>query len=135
MSKRAGTIITLEDFVEQLAMVRKLGPIGNLLGMLPYSFTYTSHIIVTGALALGHVLPAYAQAFDPALRRVACDQRGVDCADRDADDPAWLMAHFDEAFMAAPDLRAATPWCLRPRDSSRSRALASACSAIHLLFA
>jgi signal recognition particle subunit SRP54 len=27
--------LTLEDFVEQLAMVRKLGPIGNLLGMLP----------------------------------------------------------------------------------------------------
>ncbi len=26
---------TLEDFVEQLAMVRRLGPIGNLLGMLP----------------------------------------------------------------------------------------------------
>jgi len=26
---------TLEDFVDQLAMVRKLGPIGNLLGMLP----------------------------------------------------------------------------------------------------
>ncbi len=26
---------TFEDFVEQLAMVRKLGPIGNLLGMLP----------------------------------------------------------------------------------------------------
>jgi len=26
---------TLEDFVEQLAMVRKLGPISNLLGMLP----------------------------------------------------------------------------------------------------
>ena len=26
---------TLEDFIEQLAMVRKLGPIGNLLGMLP----------------------------------------------------------------------------------------------------
>lgn len=25
---------------------------GNLLGMLPYSFTYTSHIAVTGALAL-----------------------------------------------------------------------------------
>jgi signal recognition particle subunit SRP54 len=31
----AGEGITLEDFVEQLAMVRKLGPIGNLLGMLP----------------------------------------------------------------------------------------------------
>jgi signal recognition particle subunit SRP54 len=31
----SGEGITLEDFVEQLAMVRKLGPIGNLLGMLP----------------------------------------------------------------------------------------------------
>lgn len=31
---------------------------GNLLGMLPYSFTYTSHIIVTGALALGVFLLA-----------------------------------------------------------------------------
>ena len=31
----AGESFTLEDFVEQLAMVRKLGPIGNLLGMLP----------------------------------------------------------------------------------------------------
>ncbi len=26
---------------------------GNLLGLLPYSFTYTSHLAVTGALALG----------------------------------------------------------------------------------
>jgi signal recognition particle subunit SRP54 len=31
----SGENFTLEDFVEQLAMVRKLGPIGNLLGMLP----------------------------------------------------------------------------------------------------
>jgi signal recognition particle subunit SRP54 len=31
----SGEALTLEDFVEQLAMVRKLGPIGNLLGMLP----------------------------------------------------------------------------------------------------
>jgi signal recognition particle subunit SRP54 len=30
-----GDGFTLEDFVEQLGMVRKLGPIGNLLGMLP----------------------------------------------------------------------------------------------------
>jgi signal recognition particle subunit SRP54 len=30
-----GDGFTLEDFVEQLAMVRKLGPISNLLGMLP----------------------------------------------------------------------------------------------------
>ncbi|HEM46777.1 MAG TPA: F0F1 ATP synthase subunit A, partial [Alphaproteobacteria bacterium] len=25
---------------------------GNLLGLIPYSFTYTSHIVVTGALAI-----------------------------------------------------------------------------------
>jgi signal recognition particle subunit SRP54 len=31
----SGEGFTLEDFVEQLAMVRKLGPIGNLLNMLP----------------------------------------------------------------------------------------------------
>jgi signal recognition particle subunit SRP54 len=31
----SGESFTLEDFIEQLAMVRKLGPIGNLLGMLP----------------------------------------------------------------------------------------------------
>jgi hypothetical protein len=31
----SGEGFTLEDLVEQLAMVRKLGPIGNLLGMLP----------------------------------------------------------------------------------------------------
>ncbi len=31
----SGDGFTLEDFVEQLSMVRKLGPIGNLLGMLP----------------------------------------------------------------------------------------------------
>jgi signal recognition particle subunit SRP54 len=30
-----GDGFTLEDFVQQLGMVRKLGPIGNLLGMLP----------------------------------------------------------------------------------------------------
>jgi signal recognition particle subunit SRP54 len=31
----SGENFTLEDFVDQLAMVRKLGPISNLLGMLP----------------------------------------------------------------------------------------------------
>ena len=31
----SGEGFTLEDFVEQLSMVRKLGPIGNILGMLP----------------------------------------------------------------------------------------------------
>jgi signal recognition particle subunit SRP54 len=31
----SGEGFTLEDFVDQLAMVRKMGPIGNILGMLP----------------------------------------------------------------------------------------------------
>jgi signal recognition particle subunit SRP54 len=31
----SGDGFTLEDFIEQIQMVRKLGPIGNLLGMLP----------------------------------------------------------------------------------------------------
>ncbi len=36
---------------------------GNLLGMIPYSFTFTSHIIVTGALALVVFLTATAVGF------------------------------------------------------------------------
>lgn len=31
----SGDGFTLEDFLEQMAMIRKMGPIGNLLGMLP----------------------------------------------------------------------------------------------------
>lgn len=36
---------------------------GNLLGMVPYSFTFTSHIIVTGALALIVFIAATAIGF------------------------------------------------------------------------
>lgn len=36
---------------------------GNLLGMVPYSFTFTSHIIVTGALALMVFITATAVGF------------------------------------------------------------------------
>ncbi len=36
---------------------------GNLLGLVPYSFTYTSHIIVTGALALAVFFLATAVGF------------------------------------------------------------------------
>ncbi len=31
----SGEDFTLEDFLEQMMMIRKLGPIGNLLGMMP----------------------------------------------------------------------------------------------------
>jgi len=40
----SGEGFTLEDFVEQLAMVRKLGPIGNLLGMLPGAQRYREQL-------------------------------------------------------------------------------------------
>jgi signal recognition particle subunit SRP54 len=40
----SGEGFTLEDFVEQLSMVRKLGPIGNLLGMLPGAGKYREQI-------------------------------------------------------------------------------------------
>src|SRR5208282_4396158 len=40
----SGDGFTLEDFVEQLSMVRKLGPIGNILGMLPGAGRYREQI-------------------------------------------------------------------------------------------
>jgi signal recognition particle subunit SRP54 len=40
----SGEGFTLEDFVEQLSMVRKLGPIGNLLGMLPGAGRYREQL-------------------------------------------------------------------------------------------
>jgi signal recognition particle subunit SRP54 len=40
----SGEGFTLEDFVEQLSMVRKLGPIGNILGMLPGAGKYREQI-------------------------------------------------------------------------------------------
>src|SRR5438445_3160536 len=40
----SGEGFTLEDFVDQLAMVRKLGPIGNLLGSLPAAGKYRQHV-------------------------------------------------------------------------------------------
>jgi len=40
----SGEGFTLEDFVEQLSMVRKLGPIGNILGMLPGAGRYREQL-------------------------------------------------------------------------------------------
>ena len=34
-AKMAGNDFTLEDFLQQMMMLRKMGPIGGLLGMLP----------------------------------------------------------------------------------------------------
>ena len=49
----------------------------------------------------GDPLPELTQSLDPPLRRVADDQRCVDGADRDADDPGRRYARFDKAFIHA----------------------------------
>ncbi|MCH5645546.1 signal recognition particle protein [Gordonia sp. ABSL49_1] len=60
--------LTLEDFLEQMLMIRKMGPIGNILGMLP------------GA---GQMKDALAQVDDKQLDRVQAIIRGMTPAERD----------------------------------------------------
>ena len=60
--------LTLEDFLDQMLAIRKLGPIGNLLGMLP------------GA---GQMKDALAQVDDKQLDRVQAIIRGMTPAERD----------------------------------------------------
>uniref|UniRef100_UPI00245504F1 signal recognition particle protein n=1 Tax=Nocardia wallacei TaxID=480035 RepID=UPI00245504F1 len=59
--------LTLEDFLEQMMAIRKMGPIGNLLGMLP------------GA---GQMKDALAQVDDKQLDRVQAIIRGMTPAER-----------------------------------------------------
>ncbi|GAB2670069.1 signal recognition particle protein [Gordonia jinhuaensis] len=59
--------LTLEDFLEQMLMIRKMGPIGNLLGMLP------------GA---GQMKDALSQVDDKQLDRVQAIIRGMTPAER-----------------------------------------------------
>ncbi len=58
----AGTDFTLEDFLEQMVAIRKMGPIGNLLGMLP---------------GMGQVKDQIAQIDDRDLDRVAAIIRSM----------------------------------------------------------
>ncbi|MFQ6395188.1 signal recognition particle protein [Nocardia sp. KC 131] len=60
--------LTLEDFLDQMLAIRKMGPIGNLLGMLP------------GA---GQMKDALAQIDDKQLDRVQAIIRGMTAAERD----------------------------------------------------
>ncbi|MDL9936233.1 signal recognition particle protein [Gordonia sp. ABSL1-1] len=60
--------LTLEDFLDQMLMIRKMGPIGNILGMLP------------GA---GQMKDALAQVDDKQLDRVQAIIRGMTPAERD----------------------------------------------------
>ncbi|WP_066911803.1 signal recognition particle protein [Millisia brevis] len=60
--------LTLEDFLEQMMAIRKMGPIGNLLGMLP------------GA---GNMKDALSQVDDKQLDRVQAIIRGMTPAERE----------------------------------------------------
>jgi len=62
-----GTDFTLEDFLEQMMAIRKMGPIGNLLGMLP---------------GLGQVKEQLAQVDDRDLDRVAAVIHSMTPAER-----------------------------------------------------
>src|SRR4051812_31973100 len=59
--------LTLEDFLEQMMMVRRMGPIGNLLGMLP---------------GMGQVKDQISQIDDKALDRIAAIIRSMTPAER-----------------------------------------------------
>jgi signal recognition particle subunit SRP54 len=64
----AGNQFTLEDFLDQLIAIRKMGPIGNILGMLP---------------GMGQMKDAIAQIDDKDLDRTAAIIRGMTPAERD----------------------------------------------------
>ncbi|HEU5268239.1 MAG TPA: signal recognition particle protein, partial [Jatrophihabitans sp.] len=64
----AGNQFTLDDFLEQLQTIRKMGPIGNLLGMLP---------------GMGQMKDALAQVDDRDLDRTAAIIRGMTPAERE----------------------------------------------------
>jgi signal recognition particle subunit SRP54 len=62
-----GGELTLEDFLEQMMMVKRMGPIGNLLGMLP---------------GMGQMKDAIAQVDDRDLDRIAAIIRSMTPAER-----------------------------------------------------
>jgi signal recognition particle subunit SRP54 len=64
----SGENFTLDDFLEQMMMIRKLGPIGNLLGMLP---------------GMGQVRDQIDQIDDKDLDRVAAIIRSMTPGERD----------------------------------------------------
>jgi signal recognition particle subunit SRP54 len=64
----AGNQFTLEDFLAQLQAIRKMGPIGNLLGMMP---------------GMGQMKDAISQIDDKDLDRTAAIIRGMTPAERE----------------------------------------------------
>jgi signal recognition particle subunit SRP54 len=74
-AKMAASEFTLEDFLEQMLAVRRMGPIGNLLGMLP---------------GMGQIKDQLAQVDDRDLDRVVAIIRSMTPAERH--DPKILQA-------------------------------------------
>ena len=64
----SGNQFTLEDFLDQLMAIRKMGPIGNLLGMLP---------------GMGQMKDALSQVDDKDLDRTAAIIRSMTAAERE----------------------------------------------------
>ncbi|MEP7179950.1 MAG: signal recognition particle protein [Pseudonocardiales bacterium] len=64
----AGNQFTLDDFLDQLMAIRKMGPIGNLLGMMP---------------GMGQMKEAISQIDDKDLDRTAAIIRGMTVAERE----------------------------------------------------
>jgi signal recognition particle subunit SRP54 len=64
----AGNQFTLEDFLDQLTAIRRMGPIGNLLGMMP---------------GMGQMKEAIAQVDDKDLDRTAAIIRSMTPAERE----------------------------------------------------
>jgi signal recognition particle subunit SRP54 len=64
----AGNQFTLEDFLDQLTAIRRMGPIGNILGMLP---------------GMGQMKDALAQVDDKDLDRTAAIIRSMTPAERE----------------------------------------------------
>ena len=64
----SGNQFTLEDFLDQLVAIRRMGPIGNILGMLP---------------GMGQMKEAMAQVDDKDLDRTAAIIRGMTPAERE----------------------------------------------------
>src|SRR5919107_5037716 len=64
----AGNQFTLEDFLGQLQAIRKMGPIGNLLGMMP---------------GMGQMKEAISQIDDKDLDRTAAIIRSMTAAERE----------------------------------------------------
>ena len=111
--------LTLEDFLEQMLAIRKMGPIGNLLGMLPGAGQMKDALaavddsqldrvqaIIRGMTPAERADPKIINAFAPAAhrQRVGCDGRRGQSARRPV-----LRGPQDDVADGRPDGNAVRP--------------------------